>query len=61
MVYSGKVIREVALPGVGSVSGFSGKRDDSPLYFSFTNYKTSSTQQFFQIMKANHVISKKEK
>ena len=38
--YEGKLVREVELPGVGSASGFGGKRDNEEFYFSFTNYKT---------------------
>jgi len=38
--YNGKLIREVKLPGVGSASGFGGKRENEEFYFSFTNYKT---------------------
>jgi len=41
--YEGNKVREVALPGVGSVGGFSGKRDEETLYYSFTNYSTPST------------------
>lgn len=41
--YDGNKVREVALPGVGSVGGFSGKRDEETLYYSFTNYSTPST------------------
>lgn len=40
---SRKFVREIALPGVGSSGGFSGKEKDSSLYFSFTNYSTPST------------------
>ncbi len=40
---SGKFVREIALPGVGSSGGFSGKEKDTTLYFSFTNYSTPST------------------
>lgn len=36
--YDGKLIREVKLPGVGSASGFGGKKEDTEFYFSFTNY-----------------------
>lgn len=35
---TGKVVREVKLPGVGSASGFSGKKEDREIYYSFTNY-----------------------
>lgn len=38
--YNGKLIREVKLPGVGSASGFGGKKNDKEFYFSFTNYVT---------------------
>lgn len=40
---SGKLVREITLPGVGTASGFSGKKDQQTLYYSFTNYKTPST------------------
>lgn len=41
--YNGKLVREVKLPGVGSVGGFGGKNDAKELYFSFSNYSTPST------------------
>jgi prolyl oligopeptidase len=39
----GKLIREITLPGKGSVSGFGAKRADREVYFSFTNYVTPAT------------------
>ena len=36
--YSGTLVREVKLPGLGSASGFGGKKEDKEFYFSFTNY-----------------------
>ncbi len=41
--YNGKLIREIALPDVGTASGFGGKKDDKEVYFSFQNYKTPSS------------------
>ncbi|WP_111308910.1 prolyl oligopeptidase family serine peptidase [Confluentibacter sediminis] len=41
--YNGKLIREIKLPGLGTASGFSGKKDDHILYYSFTNYNTPSS------------------
>ncbi|KAA1247263.1 prolyl oligopeptidase family protein [Aquimarina sp. RZ0] len=38
--YDGKLIREVALPGVGSTNGFGSKKEETELYYSFANYKT---------------------
>lgn len=41
--YSGKLVREISLPGIGSASGFNGKKADEVIYFSFTNYIVPST------------------
>ena len=41
--FSGKLIREVNLPGIGSVSPISGKREDDELFYSFSNYHTPPT------------------
>ncbi len=41
--YSGKHIRDIELPGVGSAGGFSGKKDAETLYYSFANYTTPSS------------------
>jgi len=41
--YNGDMVREVQLPGVGSIGGFSGKKEAEELYYTFTNYSTPST------------------
>lgn len=41
--YNGKLVREVALPGIGSAGGFGGKKEETTLYYSFTNYTTPGT------------------
>ena len=41
--YNGKLIREVKLPGIGSAGGFGTKKEETELYYSFTNYKTPGT------------------
>ena len=38
--YNGKLIRNIELPGIGTVSGFSAKKKDKEIYYSFTNYIT---------------------
>ena len=45
--YSGKLVREIELPGLGTASGFGGKSEDKIVYFSFTNYVTPSTTYQF--------------
>jgi len=47
--YQGKQVREISLPGVGSASSLEGKKDESRLYFSFTNYKTPTTIYSFDV------------
>lgn len=41
--YEGNLIRVVKLPGLGSIGGFSGKKEEIILYYSFTNYITPGT------------------
>jgi len=36
----GKMLREIVLPGLGSAGGFGGKKKETELYFSFTNYNS---------------------
>ncbi len=41
--HSGKQIREVALPGLGSAGGFSGKKEEKETYYVFTSYVNPPT------------------
>ena len=41
--YNGHFIREISLPSLGTASGFSGKKEDAILYYSFTNYNTPAS------------------
>jgi prolyl oligopeptidase len=41
--YRGNLVREIPLPGLGSASAISGKREATTLYYSFSNYITPST------------------
>ncbi|KTD97793.1 prolyl oligopeptidase family serine peptidase [Pseudoalteromonas sp. H71] len=45
----GDLIREISLPGVGTARGFRGKKDQTTLYYSFTNYKTPGTTFSFDV------------
>jgi prolyl oligopeptidase len=40
---NGKLAREVKLPGIGTASGFGGKRTDKETFYSFTSYTTPAT------------------
>lgn len=41
--YTGKLVREIQLPGLGTASGFGDKKEAKELYYSFTNYITPGT------------------
>ena len=47
--YNGKLIREIKLPGVGSASGFGGKKQEKDFYFSFTNYITPGSSYKYNV------------
>ena len=46
---SGKLVRDIELPGVGTAGGFGGEKEDKELYYSFTNYKTPGTTFKFNV------------
>ncbi len=47
--YNGKLVREVKLPGLGSASGFGGKKEDKEFYFYFTNYIIPGSSYKFNV------------
>ncbi len=59
--YSGKLVREVQLPGVGSAGGFGGKKDAKTLYYSFTNYITPGTTYAFDPNTGKSTVYQKPK
>jgi prolyl oligopeptidase len=40
---TGKPVRDIGLPGIGSVAGFSGKRGDTETFYSFTGFTNPTT------------------
>ena len=57
--YSGKLVRDISLPGVGSVGGFSGKKADDTLYYTFTNYTTAQTIYSFSPAEGESALYRK--
>lgn len=45
--YDGNLVRDIELPGVGSVGSISGKKEAKELYYGFSNYTTPSTSYTF--------------
>jgi len=58
---NGKKVRDIALPEVGTASGFSGKESQSKLYYSFSNQKTPSTTFSLDVGTGESVVHMKSK
>lgn len=59
--YSGKLVREIQLPGVGTAGGFSGKKKEKILYYSFTNYITPGSIYSFEPKLGTSAVYQKPK
>nr|WP_294780894.1 prolyl oligopeptidase family serine peptidase [uncultured Flavobacterium sp.] len=59
--YSGKLIREIKLPAVGTAGGFGGKKDEKVLYYSFTNYTTPGSIFSFEPKSGKSEVYQKPK
>lgn len=58
---TGKFVRDIELPDIGSAHGFSGKKDQQELYYTFTNYKTPGTTYKLEIQSGQSDIYRKSK
>ena len=56
---NGTLVREITLPGIGTASGFSAKKNDKEVYFSFTNYTTPATIYKLDPKNGNSEVYKK--
>jgi len=59
--YNGKLVREIKLPAVGTAGGFSGKKDEKILYYSFTNYITPGSIYSFEPKSGKSEVYQKPK
>ena len=57
--FDGKLVRDIELPGVGSAGGFGAKKEDTQLYYSFTNYVTPGSIYSFDIASGASTLYKK--
>ena len=58
---TGKFVRDIELPDIGSAHGFSGKKDQQEIYYTFTNYKTPGTTYKLEIQSGQSDIYRKSK
>ena len=58
---NGKKVRDIALPEVGTAGGFSGKKSQTKLYYSFSNQKTPSTTFSLDLQSGESSVHMKSK
>ncbi|MFC3561494.1 prolyl oligopeptidase family serine peptidase [Pedobacter jamesrossensis] len=56
---TGKKIKEVKLPDIGTLSGFGGYKDDKEFFYSFTNFTTPGTIYRYNIEQGESMLYKK--
>ena len=59
--HSGKLVREIQLPGVGTAAGFGGKKAEKIMYYSFTNYTTPGSIFAFEPNSGKSTVYQKPK
>ncbi|MFV8347600.1 prolyl oligopeptidase family serine peptidase [Flavobacterium sp. ZB4P13] len=59
--YSGKLVRGILLPGVGTAGGFGRKKKEKTLYYSFTNYITPGSTFSFEPQTGKSTVYQKPK
>ena len=58
---SGKPLRELELPGLGSVDGFTGKRKDKETFYAFTGFTTPGTIYRYDLEKGKSTVFRQPK
>lgn len=57
--YSGKMEREISLPGIGTASGFDGEKGDKELFYGFTSYVSPGMVYKYDITSGKSVLFSK--
>ena len=56
--YTGKLVREVALPSIGTVGGFGGEKEDTEFYYTLSNYTSPATIYKYDIASGESTLYK---
>jgi prolyl oligopeptidase len=56
---TGKLIREVQLPDMGSVEGFAGEKEDTVLYYSFSSFNRPATLYAYHLKSGHSEVFRK--
>lgn len=54
--YKGRTVRNIALPGIGSVSGLTGRTEDTELFYTFTSFNAPATIYRYEIKTGNSTL-----
>jgi prolyl oligopeptidase len=57
----GKFVREIEFPGLGTASGFGGKREDADTYYAFTTYTAPTTIYRYDVKTGESTLWKRPK
>src|SRR5439155_12716963 len=57
----GKFLREVEFPGLGSASGFGGKRTDTETFYTFSSFNTPPTIYRYDLLTGKSTLLRKSK
>ncbi|PSB03011.1 prolyl oligopeptidase family serine peptidase [Merismopedia glauca] len=58
---TGQFIKEIELPGIGSVGGFKGKRHDTETFYSFTSFTTPNTIYSYNLVTSESTLFRQPK
>jgi len=56
--FDGNLVRKVALPSIGTVSGFGGEKEDAELYYTLSNYTAPATVYRYDIASGESTLYK---
>jgi len=56
--FDGRLVREVALPAIGSVGGFSGEDEDTEIYYTLSNYTSPAAVYRYDIASGESTLYK---
>ncbi|MEM9927667.1 MAG: prolyl oligopeptidase family serine peptidase [Cyanobacteria bacterium P01_D01_bin.50] len=59
--FKGNLVREVELPGIGSVGGFNGKRSDTETFYVFTSFTTPGTIYRYDMVTGKSTVFREPK
>ena len=57
--YAGRFVREVALPGIGTASGFEGQREDGAVYYTFSSYTSPPVTYRYDLATGKSTVYRK--